>query len=258
MELTETQKESVAAWFAAGASLDEIQKRIKAEFGVHMTYLDVRLAVAELPQPEEAVAEPDGGARQRSRGTRDPTGADGQEFGRDARPARPRSRGTDPTGADGQEFGRDAHTRSRGTRDPTGADGQEFGRDARPARPQSRGTDPGYADGQEFADEADNRQENDGGDWQEGEAEPLAEAGASPEGQAAPAPAVTIDALMIPGTIASGDVTFTDGQKGKWYLDQMGRLGLGGDLPPGYRPSPTDAALFQQQLMQLLQSRGLC
>ena len=52
--------------------------------------------------------------------------------------------------------------------------------------------------------------------------------------------------------------TFSDGQTGKWYLDQMGRLGLGGDLPQGYRPSPTDAALFQQQLMQLLQSKGLC
>ncbi len=72
-----------------------------------------------------------------------------------------------------------------------------------------------------------------------------------------PAPTVTIDTLMIPGTIASGEVTFTDGQTGKWFIDQMGRLGLGGDLPQGYRPSPTDAALFQQQLMQLLQSRGL-
>ena len=69
---------------------------------------------------------------------------------------------------------------------------------------------------------------------------------------------VECDAIMIPGTMASGDVTFSDGVKGKWYLDQMGRLGLGGDLPQGYRPSPTDAALFQQQLMQLLQSKGLC
>ena len=188
MELTDTQKKTVAAWFAAGASLDEIQKRIKAEFGVHMTYLDVRLMVAELPQPEEAVAEPDG----------------------------------------------DAHSRSRGTRDPTGADGQKL------------------------ADEAGNRQESNGGDWQEGEAKPLAEDGTNPEGQAVSAPTVTIDALMIPGTIASGDVTFSDGQKGKWFIDQMGRLGLNGDLPQDYRPTPTDAALFQQQLMQLLQSKGIC
>ena len=51
--LTEEQKADVAKWFAAGASLDEIQKRMKTEFGVHMTYLDVRLMVAELPQPVE-------------------------------------------------------------------------------------------------------------------------------------------------------------------------------------------------------------
>ena len=189
MELNREQKNAVAGWFAAGATLDEIQKRIKAEFGIHMTYLDVRLMVADMPQPVEAVAEPD----------------------RDARP------------------------RSCGTHDPAKC-----------------------ADDQKFADEPDSPQESDGGDWQEGEAGPLAEDGANPEGQAVSAPTVTIDALTIPGTIASGDVTFSDGNKGKWFLDQMGRLGLGGDLPQGYRPSPTDAALFQQQLMQLLQSRGLC
>jgi hypothetical protein len=62
---------------------------------------------------------------------------------------------------------------------------------------------------------------------------------------------------VIPGTLASGDVTFSDGVKGKWFVDQSGRLGLGGDIPQGYRPPPTDAALFQQKLMELLQSRGL-
>ena len=56
--LTAEQKQQVAGWFAAGASLDEIQKRVKAEFGIHMTYLDVRLMVAELPQPVEPEPEP--------------------------------------------------------------------------------------------------------------------------------------------------------------------------------------------------------
>ena len=70
--------------------------------------------------------------------------------------------------------------------------------------------------------------------------------------------AVTVDALMIPGTMASGDVTFSDGVKGKWYLDQMGRLGLGGDLPQGYRPSPADGAMFQARLMEALRAKGLC
>ena len=179
MELTDTQREAIAGWFAAGASLDEIQKRIKAEFGVHMTYLDVRLLVAELPQPEE-------------------TEAGGREDKTNKTPKTPR---TEPLGMDS------------GTEEPLGVD--------------------------------------------DGSGEPIDEAQDSNEAQAVSAPTVTIDALMLPGTIASGDVTFSDGKTGKWYLDQMGRLGLG-NLPEGYRPSPTDAALFQQQLMGLLQARGLC
>ena len=53
MKLTEEQLKSVAAWFAGGASLDEIQKRLVAEFGVHLTYFDLRMVVADLPQPED-------------------------------------------------------------------------------------------------------------------------------------------------------------------------------------------------------------
>ena len=137
MNLPEEQLKSVAAWFAGGASLDEIQKRLVAEYGVHLTYFDLRMIVAELPQPED------------------------------------------------------------------------------PEVPET------------------------------------------PENGVANV-TVTVDALMIPGTMASGDVTFSDGVKGKWYLDQMGRLGLGGDLPQGYRPSPADAALFQARLMEALRAKGLC
>ena len=91
---------------------------------------------------------------------------------------------------------------------------------------------------------------------------PVAQASESSEasegGPQAANVSVTVDAIMIPGTMASGDVVFSDGVKGKWYLDQMGRLGLGGDLPQGYRPAPEDAALFQARLMEALRSKGLC
>ena len=53
MALSEEQKGTVAKWFAAGAGVAEIQKRISEEFGIDMTYLDVRLMVADLPQPVE-------------------------------------------------------------------------------------------------------------------------------------------------------------------------------------------------------------
>ena len=148
MKLNEEQLKAVAAWFAGGASLDEIQKRLTSEFGVHVTYFDLRMIVADLPQPEPEI--PDN-------------------------PENPES--------------------------PENPDNSEKG-----------------------------------------------SANVS----------VTVDAIMIPGTMASGDVVFSDGVKGKWYLDQMGRLGLGGDLPQGYRPAPEDAALFQARLMEALRSKGLC
>ena len=168
MKLSEDQLKSVAAWFAGGASLDEIQKRLVAEYGVHVTYFDLRMIVAELPQPEEASVE----------------------------------------GADAQE-------RVPPEEDGPGEDAQER------VPPEGEAPD---ADAQE---------------------------------RVPPGVTVECDAIMIPGTMASGDVVFSDGQKGKWYLDQMGRLGLGGDLPQGYRPSPEDAALFQARLMEVLRSKGL-
>ena len=158
MKLTDEQLKSVAAWFAAGASLDEIQKRLVAEYGVHITYFDLRMIVAELPQPE------------------DPEVLEDPEVPED------------PEDPESPENPENPETPENGVANVT----------------------------------------------------------------------VTVDALMIPGTMASGDVTFSDGVKGKWYLDQMGRLGLGGDLPQGYRPSPADAALFQARLMEALRAKGLC
>lgn len=55
--LDDEKKAAVAKWVAAGESLDAIQKRIKSEWGIHLTYLDVRMLVAELPQPQESEAE---------------------------------------------------------------------------------------------------------------------------------------------------------------------------------------------------------
>ena len=178
MKLSEDQLKSVAAWFAGGASLDEIQKRLVAEYGVHVTYFDLRMIVAELPQPEEGEEDAD------ATSCVPPEGDD----------------------AGGSRF--------------SATEGQDADAGATSCAPPGENADA---------------QERDA-------------AGVT----------VECDAIMIPGTMASGDVTFSDGVKGKWYLDQMGRLGLGGDLPQGYRPSPEDAALFQARLMEVLRAKGLC
>lgn len=66
---------------------------------------------------------------------------------------------------------------------------------------------------------------------------------------------VELDRVVKAGAIASGSVTFSDGQTALWTLDQLGRLGLTAGKA-GYRPSEEDLQGFQQELTRLLQSRG--
>lgn len=68
MNLDDAQRKKVSAWIEEGAKLSDIQKKIEKEFGITMTYLDVRLlvddlklmpkdpVVAEPPKPEPAKA----------------------------------------------------------------------------------------------------------------------------------------------------------------------------------------------------------
>jgi hypothetical protein len=53
----------------------------------------------------------------------------------------------------------------------------------------------------------------------------------------------------------SGDVTFSDGVKARWMIDQIGRFGLDPEKP-GYRPSDADLQAFQLQLRSELQRHG--
>jgi len=76
-----------------------------------------------------------------------------------------------------------------------------------------------------------------------------------PEGDSTVAVAVD-EVTLIPGALASGTVTFSDGVTGKWLVDQYGRPGFTEVSQPGYRPKPADAQAFMQQLSQALQQRG--
>ena len=48
MELTDQQKESIRNWAAEGCSLSEIQKRLKEEFELSMTFMDLRFLVLDM------------------------------------------------------------------------------------------------------------------------------------------------------------------------------------------------------------------
>jgi hypothetical protein len=70
MNLTEEQRQHVAAWIQQGAKLSEIQNRLTAEFGIKLTYMDTRFLVDDLklvpkdpeppktPEPPAAKAAP--------------------------------------------------------------------------------------------------------------------------------------------------------------------------------------------------------
>jgi hypothetical protein len=78
---------------------------------------------------------------------------------------------------------------------------------------------------------------------------------ASDEAAAGGAVRVTLDELTIPGTMASGKATFSDGKMISWFVDQMGRLGMKAG-EPGYQPPAEDVPEFQTQLDRLLMQAG--
>ena len=67
---------------------------------------------------------------------------------------------------------------------------------------------------------------------------------------------VTMDQIEIPGSLVSGKVTFSDGEKAVWMLDEYGRPGLDPDTP-GYRPEKADIEEFQQQLAALVREEQM-
>ena len=71
---------------------------------------------------------------------------------------------------------------------------------------------------------------------------------------------VTVEAdaaVLIPGAIASGSVTFSDGVTAKWMVDHQGRPGFTEVSQDGYRPTPEDGEAFMQELSAALRAKGM-
>lgn len=61
MQLDDAQKQRVGQWIAEGLKLGEIQNRLASEFGLRLTYMEVRLLVDDLklvPKDPERPKEP--------------------------------------------------------------------------------------------------------------------------------------------------------------------------------------------------------
>ncbi|HVU32440.1 MAG TPA: hypothetical protein VHE61_03335 [Opitutaceae bacterium] len=191
MTLSPEQKQSVAQWVSAGASLSDIQKKLAEQFQLSMTYRDVRFLIDDLNLELKDTA--------------------------------PKVDASDVTKA------------------PPRA--------TPPAAPAER---------KGFFDKA--KEKLGLGKDEEPEAGPADEAEAEEFEEEAPAGAsnvrVAVDKLVIPGALASGTVTFSDGVTAKWLVDQYGRPGLTEVSRPGYRPSAEDSRAFMQELSAALQRQG--
>jgi hypothetical protein len=64
---------------------------------------------------------------------------------------------------------------------------------------------------------------------------------------------VSIDTITQPGSVVSGSVVFSGGDKAAWSIDQLGRLGLDPD-EPSFRPSEADFMAFQKELQKAMES----
>jgi hypothetical protein len=62
MSLTENQRAAISKWIEEGASLSDIQKRLKEEFQISLTYLETRLLADDLKlalkEPERPIEPP--------------------------------------------------------------------------------------------------------------------------------------------------------------------------------------------------------
>jgi hypothetical protein len=166
--LTQEQLSQVEQWAADGATLNDVQTRLKNELGISLTYLEARLLMLDV------------GVRLKDKPREQPKPED---------PA--------------------------------------------PTTSQDEVAEPGIPNEDESPVDVDDPQ-------------------ATPPGGAV---TLTADQITTPGALISGKVTFSDGQTANWYLDQFGRLGLGG-APQGYQPPKGDIPQFQKQLDQLMQRAG--
>lgn len=203
--LSPEQKAAVSSWIAAGDNLSAVQKKLREQFQVSMTYMDVRFLVDDLnltlkdPAPK----------------------ADTSDVTKARVPA-PAAKPTAPGATQGAE--------KKGLLDKAK---EKLGLGGKTSTPDATADD-------EFAADADT-------EALEEDALPPAAGGVT----------VELDGVtLIPGAIASGTVTFSDGVTGKWIVDQYGRPGFTEISQPGYRPSKEDAEVFMQELDAALRQKG--
>ena len=197
MTLTPEQKQAVASWVAAGDNLSNVQQKLREQFQLSMTYMDVRFLVDDL---NLALKDPKPKVKANDLAKTPPAAAPGDKSGE-----------------------------RKGFLDKVK---EKVGLGAKDDA-EALETEPAEAE------------ELEAGDIPGG-----ADLGVS-------SVKVVVDKVtLIPGALAGGTVTFSDGVTGKWIVDQYGRPGFTEISKPGYRPTPADAQAFMRELSAELQKRG--
>jgi hypothetical protein len=172
MTVSEEQRNAITTWLNEGASLADVQHKLKDEFDIVMTYMDVRLLVIDIGAEVQDKPEP-----------------------------KPKKKTPAPTTESGATDREELNTRSG----------------------QIDEADPGMSE--------------------------------SSSEQIGGKVAVSVDRLVVPGAMVSGNVTFSDGVNARWMIDRMGRFGLEPDVD-GYQPADDDMQQFQLELRDQLQRMG--
>ena len=252
---TKERDEDIASQLNAGVSLSDVQTKLAQEYGVKMTYFELRMLAMGLAVDWEKQDKPKPAA------TPAPVVAAPQEAAADDV-----ADANDNFDAEAEDVEPEADDEEEAADDEEAAEGETkivldetphpgaalsgtavFASGASGKRALSRNGRLGF-------EPDEGSEEPDENDWQLFQAElqkTIQNIGGEEEENTT---VVDVDKIVRPGVQLSGSVTFASGAKGTWYI---GQRGLGVEPAEGSaKPTQKDVILFQRKLQEVLQKQG--
>lgn len=252
---TKERDEYIASQLNAGVSLSDVQTKLAQEYGVKMTYFELRMLAMGLavdwekqdkPKPAATPAPVVAAPQKAAAGDDDMAAAD--DFNAEDTEAEPTD-DDDNEEPDDDEAVADGETKI--VLDETPHPGAALSGTAVFASGAS-GKWALSRNGRLGFEPDEGSKEPDENDWQLFQAE-LQKTLQSVEEEDNPT-VVDVDKVVRPGVQLSGSVTFASGAKGTWYI---GPRGLGVEPEEGSaKPTQKDVILFQRKLQEVLQKQG--
>lgn len=267
MKLTDLQEEQVRGWVASGLGIGGVQTKLEKEFGISMTYMDVRFLIddigAEIKEPEKKADL--SGALQNAGALPDAADALQEGLGGSAS-GDVAGDSLSGEGADVGRVGAGGHFDGGENLSEGRAEGVNISVDELPksgcvASGSVVFSDGGSAKwavrrdgGLDFAPEVDGYMPpaQDIGEFENKLREIMWRGSSSGCDDASDSKIkVTLSPLQRPDSLAFGDVEFSDGSKAEWRIDRIGQLVL---IPsdPQKKPPQDDMPAFERKLSKIL------